>query len=168
MGAYPHSNESTLLPMLVSESTMSAVQDPIEITTGAVSFSGVSPGCGTVETAASTADPPKDSKVFSSCVLAPSDPFTGVITPPALLPFFLAGPLYIYLQIEQSSTSKSTARCLAFSIERTNVNQTTKLPIGFLMVDVVELERDMIYALPADGTYYLTAHDIAVKIVCKQ
>jgi hypothetical protein len=147
---------------------MSAVQDPIEITTGAVSLSGISPGCGTVETAASTADPPKDSKVFSSYVLAPSDPFTGVITPPASLPFFLAGPLHIHLQMEQSSTSKSTARCLAFSIERTNVNQTTKLPIGSLMVDVVELERDMTYALPADGTFYLTAHNIAVKIVCKQ
>jgi hypothetical protein len=36
------------------------------------------------------------------------------------------------------------------------------------MVDVVELERDMTYALPADGTFYLTAHNIAVKIVCKQ
>lgn len=84
---------------------MSAVQDPVEITTGAVSLSGVSLGSGTVETVVLTANPPGDSKVFSGCVLAPSDLLTGVITPTALSPFFLAGPLHIYLEMEESSTS---------------------------------------------------------------
>lgn len=112
------------------------------MTTGGVSLSGVSPGPGTIETAILTVAPPKDFEVFSSCVLAPGDPFTGVITPTASSPFFLAGSLHIHLGMEESSTSKSTT-CLAIYIERTNVNQTTKLPIGSLMVDVVELERDM-------------------------
>ncbi|KAJ5240098.1 hypothetical protein N7468_004717 [Penicillium chermesinum] len=168
MCARPYPNESTLLPMLISASTMSAVQDLVEITTGGVSLAGVSPGSGTVERAVSTADPPKDIKVISSCFLAPNDPFTGVITPTASSPFFQAGPLHIHLEMEESSASESTTKCLAFSIERMNVKQITKLPIGSLMLDVMELERDMTYALPADGTFCLTAHDITVKIVCKQ
>lgn len=102
----PHPNESTLLPMLVSASIMSAVQDPVEITTGVVSLSGVSLGSGNVETAVSTAKPPKDLKVFSSCVLAPSDPFTGVITPTNSSPFFLASPLHIHLEMEERSNFK--------------------------------------------------------------
>ncbi|KAJ5588770.1 hypothetical protein N7537_011448 [Penicillium hordei] len=168
MGAHPYPNESTLLPMLVSASTMSAVQDPVEITTGAVSLSGVSPGSRTVETAVSTANPPGDSKVFSGCVLAPSDRLTGIITPTAPSPFFLAGPLHIHLEMEGSSTSESITRGLSLSIERTDVEQIIKFPTGSLMVDVVELERDMTYALPADGTFCLTAHGIAVRIECKQ
>jgi hypothetical protein len=70
--------------------------------------------------------------------------------------------------MEGSLTSESTTKGLTFSIERTNVNQTIKFPFGSLMVDVVELDRDMTYALPADGTFFLTAHGIAVKIECKQ
>lgn len=147
---------------------MSAVRDLVEISTGAVSPSGFSPGSGTVETAVSTADPLKDSKVFSSCVLAPSDLLTGVITPTTPSPFFLAGPLHIHLEMKGSSTSESIIKGLTFSIERTNVNQTIKFPTGSLIVDVVELERDMTYALPTDGTFCLTAHGIAVKIECKQ
>jgi hypothetical protein len=168
MGAYPHPNESTLLPMLVSASTMSAVQDSVEITTGAVSLSGFSPGSRAVETAVSTADPLKDFKVVSSCDIAPSDTFTGVITPTTPSPLFLAGPLHIHLEMEGSSTSESITKGLTFSIERTNVNQTIKFPTGSLIVDVVELQRDMTYALPADGTFCLTAHGIAVTIECKQ
>jgi hypothetical protein len=70
--------------------------------------------------------------------------------------------------MEGSSTSESITRGLSFSIERTDVNQIIKFPTGSLMVDVMELERDMTYALPADGTFCLTAHGIAVKIECKQ
>ncbi|KAF3399878.1 hypothetical protein F1880_008447 [Penicillium rolfsii] len=167
-GAHPYPNESTLLPMLVSASTMSAVQDRIEITTGAVSLSGISLGSGTVETAVSTADPPGDSKVFSACVLAPSDLLTGIITPTAPSPFFLAGPLHIHLEMEGSSTTESITKSLTFSIERTDVNQIKKIPTESLIVDVVELEGVMTFALPADGTFCLTAHGIAVKIECKQ
>ncbi|KAJ5542824.1 hypothetical protein N7535_005248 [Penicillium sp. DV-2018c] len=167
MRARPHPNESTLLPILVSASTIHAVQDPVEITTEVVSLPEVSTGSGTMESTVSTANPPKDPKVLSRCVLALGDQFTGVITPTDSSLFFLAGPLHIHLEMEEGSISEPATKALAFSMERTSSKQVNKLPLGSLLVDVVELERDMTYALPEDGAFCLAAHDTAVRIACK-
>jgi hypothetical protein len=165
----PTPNESTLLPMLASASTMSAMKAPVNMTTErALSVpSVISQGSRILKTAVSTAEP-VSFKVFNSCVLAPSDPITGVISPTASSQYFLAGPLHIHLEMEESPMAESAANYLAYSIERLTVDQTTKLPVESLIVDVVELERERTYPLSADGTFCLTAHDTAVKIVCKR
>lgn len=158
---------------------MSAVQDPVNIITERTMLvPSVSSGSGIMETAVSTAvstadplermDLPVDFKVFRRCIRAPSDPFTGVISSTASTSFFLTRPLYIYLEMDESSTPESSAKCLSYSIERITVDQTTTLPVESLMVDVVKLEREMSYPLPTDRILFLTAHDIAVKIVCKR
>jgi hypothetical protein len=138
--------------MLASASTMSAVQGPVDIDTErTTSVARVSPGSEIVESVVSTDQPPVDTESFSSCVLAPSAMFTGVISPSASAPCFLAGSLHIHLEMEESSKSECAAKCLAYSIERLTVNQITKLPIESLMMDVVELEREMTYPLPANA-----------------
>ncbi|GIC85840.1 nucleic acid/nucleotide deaminase domain-containing protein [Aspergillus udagawae] len=168
MGAHPYPNESTLFPILVSASTISSVQDAVDITLDrTISVTSVYPGSEIVDTAVTAADS-LERKKLSSCVLAPSDMFTGVIFPTASSPLFQAGSLHVHLEMEESSTSESSAKCLFYSIERTTVNHATKMPVEPLMVDVVELEREMTYPLPANGTFCLTAHDIAVKVVCKR
>ncbi|KAJ5377963.1 uncharacterized protein N7496_005372 [Penicillium cataractarum] len=166
----PYPNESTLLPMWASASTMSAAQGPVDSATErTTSVAGVSPESEIVESAVPIADtPPVDCKSFSNCVLAPSDTFTGVISPAVSAPCFLAGPLHIHLEMEEISKSECAARCLVYSIERMTVSQTTKLPIESPMMDVVELKSEMTYALPANGTFCLTAHNTAVKIAFKR
>lgn len=175
MDARPQPNESTLLPMLASASTMNSVHGSVRINTErTTSVSSVSPDPGIMRTAVSTAELLErkylsvGSELLRDCVQAPSDPSTGAVNLTASSPFFSASRLHIYLEMEENSTLELAAQSLVHSIEIMNVDQTTMLPIESLIVDAMKLEREMTYRLPADGTFCLTAHGIAVKIVCKR
>ncbi|CAG8418782.1 unnamed protein product [Penicillium salamii] len=169
MGVYPCPNESTLLPILASKSTISAIQHPVDIITErTVSLPSVSPGCKIVETAVSTTDPIVNPRVSSGCVLELNCPLTGIISVTASSLLFLADALHIHLEMEDRATVNSRTKCLAYSIERMSAKQATRLPIGTPIVDVMELGKEMTYAIPTDKSFCLTAHDITVRIVCKQ
>lgn len=173
--ARPYPNESTLLPMLASASTMSSVHGSVRINTErTTSVPSFSPDPGIMKFAVSDAEllerkyPSIGSELLRSCVQAPSDPSTASVNPTASSPFFSAGRLHIYFEMEENSTLELAAQSLVYSIEIMTVGRTTMLSVGSLIVDVTKLEREMTYRLPADGTFCLTAHGIAVKIVCKR
>lgn len=108
------------------------------------------------------------SEVFRSCVQAPGDKFPGTISPRTSSPLFSAGRLHIHFEMEENLTLESAAKSLVYSIEIMTANQTTMLPVESLIVGMAELWSEMTYRLPADGTFCLTAHGTAVKIVCKR
>jgi hypothetical protein len=171
----PQPNESTLLPMLASASTMSSVHGSVRINTErTTSVPSVPPDPGIMKTAVSTAELLErkylsvGSELLRSCVQAPSDPSTGAVNLTAASPFFSAGCLHIYFEMEENSALELAAQSLVYCIEIMTVDQTTMLSIESLIVDVMKLERETTYRLPADGTFCLTAHGIAVKIVCKR
>ncbi|KAJ6161863.1 hypothetical protein N7485_010093 [Penicillium canescens] len=172
---HPCPNESTVLPMLTSVSTMSGVQDPVDIATErTASVPSFAPDSEIMKPALSNAvstnrqSPSANNKLFSSCSLVLSDPFTGLIHTLDSPPFFFADRLHIYLEMEESSTSESTSQFPVYTIEPITVDQVTRLSNESLMVDVMELQGEMTYPLPVDGAIYLTAHDTTVKIVFGQ
>ncbi|KAJ5692350.1 hypothetical protein N7462_001773 [Penicillium macrosclerotiorum] len=183
--ARPQPNESTLLPMVVSASTLTAIPDPIEVTQiiseHEAVVSSVSPIPAVVESEVSITNPPEMKtppveietylralvrESAGEVVLAASEPFTGILSPTASSPLFLAGPLHVHLEMEASSTCEA-AKCLAYSIERIAIDQVLELPAETLTVNVVDLEREVTYALPADGTFRITACDVAVQVGCE-
>jgi hypothetical protein len=173
--ARPYPNESTLLPMLASASTMSSVHGSVLIDTErTTSAPRVSADPGIMKTAVSNAELLErkylsvGSELLRSCVQAPGDPSTGAVNLTASSPFFSAGRLHIYFEMVENSTLELAAQRLVYSIKIITVDQTTMLSVGSLIVDVTKLEREMTYRLPANGTFCLTAHGIAVKIVCKR
>ncbi|KAJ5098397.1 hypothetical protein N7532_005398 [Penicillium argentinense] len=168
MNIHPHPNESTLLPMLASVSTISAVPNQTSIMEKTTLPQIVPPGPSILETAVSTAGLSVGFKEASSRVLASSNPFTGVITPTASSPFFLTGPLHIQLEMEEGLDPEFATKSLAYSIEKLTVDQSNELPIETLTMDVVKLEGEITYALPPDGRFCIQAHDVRLKIVCQQ
>lgn len=97
MSVHPCPNESTLLPMLASVSTISAVQGTIDITMErTASVPGLSLDSENIKLALKNAvstnriGPSVNNRLFSSYSLVLGDPFTGIINPLDSPPFFFA------------------------------------------------------------------------------
>lgn len=103
---------------------MSSVYGSVQINTErTASVPSVSPDTGTMKTADLTVELlgrkhlSVGSELLRSCFQAPSDPSTGAVNLTASSPFFSAGRLHIYFEIEENSTLELAAQNLVYSIK---------------------------------------------------
>lgn len=165
---HPHPNESTLLPMLASASTMSVVPDQANITEKTILPHVVSSGPKFLETAASTKYQLVEIEEAVGSIITSTDPFAGVIGPRTSSPFFLAGSMRIQLQMEEGLDPEYATKTFAYSMARLNVSQCSELSTQALMVDIMKLEGEVTFELPPDGRFCLIAHDVRVNIMYQE
>ncbi|KAJ5569044.1 hypothetical protein N7450_011530 [Penicillium hetheringtonii] len=165
---HPHPNESTLLPMLASASTMSVVSDQANIKEKTILPHVVSSGPKSLETAASTKYQLVEIEEAVGSIITSTDPFAGVIGPRTSSPFFLAGSMRTQLQMEEGLDPEYTTKAFAYSIARLNVSQCGELSTQALMVDIMKLEGEVTFELPPDGRFCLIAHDVRVNIMYQE
>ncbi|OGE47098.1 hypothetical protein PENARI_c065G01753, partial [Penicillium arizonense] len=122
---HPCPNESTLLPMLASMSTISAVQCPIAITTErTASVPGFAPDFEIMKPALSNTvstnrqSPSVNIKLSSTCSLVLSDPFAGNINLFNSPTLFFADRLHIYFETKESSAFEYASQFPVYSIEQ--------------------------------------------------
>lgn len=175
---YPQPNESTLLPLSVSASTVSTAKHnivnptpendtpvaspslhPESLGAGAPIANTLKFGSPLVSTQASS------SGSVVSCTLPPGEPFFGRLSSTSLSPFFVAGPLGVQIGIETESTAEPKVKSLAYSIERTTLEHTNKCGGKSLVVDPLGLEKERLYKLPDDNSFCIVVQNVTLRIM---
>lgn len=172
---HPCPNESTLLPMLVSMSTISVMQHSIASTTEKTALvPEIRPELEITKSMLSNTfstnrhGPSMISKSSHTHSLVSSDACTGNINVLSSPTRFCADRLHIYVEAEERSASEYTPPFPKYSIEQITIDQETRLSNESLVVDVFGLQGEMTYPLPVDRTIHLIGNDTIVKIVFKQ
>lgn len=177
---YPQPNESTLLPLSVSGTTVSTVRHKVvNPTPESAAFVPLHfPHLESVEAAASVAKntlglrSPRAStrasssdSVVTSYTLAPGESFSGRLGSKRTSPFFVAGSLEVQIEMETESTSELAAIPLAYSIERIAKDNPNDVRGKSLVVDPLGLERETFYELPEDNSFCIAVQDVTLRVI---
>lgn len=176
---HPQPNESNLLSLINSVTTMSTVQlREDNDTTEGVEAAALPPQ--PVPTSVSSGSIRLE-EVMSSLPSSSSSSSISVETTISLehgqiksdharhgkiSPFFVAGPLQISIEMEEGSLSRPVTTPLAWNVERIKPEDMERAHRDDLVVDAQFLSSDKMYSLPDSRSFCVVSGNVMLKITC--